>query len=294
MTRRSLAGLALLGLVLLGAASTSVPPTLSTLVQTERDFAAKCREVGMRDSFLQFFADDALFFVPDPVNAKEQLSKRPSVPFAQRQLTWEPRLGDVASSGELGWLTGPSQLLVPDPSKPNAAPGNQVYLSVWRKQGSGDWKVIIDIGVGQTSPASFAPGFQRFAMPDRYSGPAGKADATAKLEAADKALNDRAAKSMADGYAPALLDSSRLHRDDVPPVVGRSAILQYFRSQPGAFAGTFGKAESAESGDFGYTYGSYKMNGDAPDKPNEPKSGPYVRMWERRADGTWFLAVEVE
>ena len=295
MTHRRRAALALFGLVLLGAASTSVTPALSTLVQTERDFAATCRKIGMRDSFLQFFADDALFFVPDPVNAKEQLSKRPSVPFAQRQLTWEPRLGDVASSGELGWLTGPSQMLIPDAAKPNASPQNQVYLSVWRKQSSGDWKVIIDIGVAQPSEAPFAPGFQRFAMPDRYTaagtGPAGKADATSKLEAADKALNERAAKSLADGYAPAVLDWSRLHRDDIPPVVGRAAIQQYFRSQPGGFTGTFAKAEAAESGDFGYTYGSYKMNGDKPDKP---RSGPYVRMWERRADGAWFLAVEVE
>jgi ketosteroid isomerase-like protein len=290
MTRRPLAALALFGLVLLGA-STSVPPALSTLVETERDFAATCRKIGMRDSFLQFFADDALFFVPNPVNAKEQLSKRPSVPFAQRQLTWEPRLGDVAASGELGWLTGPSQLLVPDASKPDAAPQNQVYLSVWRKRSPGDWKVIIDIGVAQLSAALFAPGFQRFAMPDRYTGPGGKADATAKLEAADKALNERAAKSMADGYAPALMDSSRLHRDDIPPVSGLAAIREYFRSQPGGFAGTFAKAEAAESGDFGYTYGSYRMKGDAPDKA---RSGPYVRMWERRADGTWFLAVEVE
>jgi ketosteroid isomerase-like protein len=266
-----------------------VPPALAVMAQTERDFAAACRKVGMRDSFLQYFADEALFFVPEPVNAKEVLSKRPSVPFAQRQLTWEPRLGDVASSGELGWLTGPSELLVPDPAKPNAGPQHQTYLSVWRKQPSGDWKVIIDIGVAEPSTAPFPPGFHRFAMPDRYTGGGGKADATAKLEAADRGLNERAAKSsLADGYAPILLESSRLHRDDVLPVVGRNAILQYLRAQPGRFTAASSKAEAAESGDVGYTYGSYAVDGD------KPKNGPYVRMWERRADGAWVLAVEVE
>ena len=290
--RRHLVALALFGLVLVGAADTSITPALSTLVQSERNFAAECRKVGMRDSFLQYFADDALFFVPDPANAKEILKKRPAEPFSARQLTWEPRLGDISASGDLGWLTGPAELVVP--AAPQPGPRHQVYLSVWRKLPAGDWKVIIDIGVAEPSAAPFAPGFQRFAMPDRYSGGGGKTAATASLEAADKSLNDRAAKSLADGYAPALLDSSRLHRDDILPVVGREAILKYFRAQPGRFAGTFAKAEAAEAGDFGYTYGSYKMEGAKSDKPDEPKAGPYVRMWERRADGTWSLAVEVE
>ena len=289
MTRRIVPALALLGAALFAAADTPVPPTLAAMAQTERDFAAACRKVGMRDSFLQYFADEALFFVPQPVNAKEALSKRPAEPFAARQLTWEPRLGDVASSGDLGWLTGPSELVVP--AAPQPGPRHQVYLSVWRKQPAGDWRVIIDIGVAEPSAAPFAPGFHRFAMPDRYAGATGKADATSKLEAADKALNERAAKSLADGYAPALVESSRLHRDDILPVVGRAAILQYLRSQPGSLSGTFSKAEASESGDFGYSYGTYEMNGD---KPGEPRSGPYVRIWERRADGAWVLAVEVE
>jgi ketosteroid isomerase-like protein len=286
MAGRPLPALALFGSVLFSAVDAPVPPALAAMAQTERDFAAACRKVGMRDSFLQYFADEVLFFVPEPVNAKEALSKRPAEPFAARQLTWEPRLGDVAASGDLGWLTGPSELVVP--SAPQPGPRHQVYLSVWRKQPSGDWRVIIDIGVAEPSAAPFAPGFQRFAMPDRYAGGGGKKTATSSLEAADKALNERAAKSLADGYAPALLDSSRLHRDEILPVVGRAAILEWLRGQPGRFSGTSSKAEAAESGDFGYTYGSYKVDG------GKPKSGPYVRIWERRADGAWFLAIEVE
>jgi len=105
---RVVPALVLFGSVLVASADSSIPPALEKMVQTERDFAAACRKVGLRDSFLQFFADEALFFVPEPVRAKEGLSKRPSEPFAARQLTWEPRLGDVAASGDLGWLTGPS------------------------------------------------------------------------------------------------------------------------------------------------------------------------------------------
>ena len=285
---RVVPALVLFGSVLVASADSSIPPALEKMVQTERDFAAACRKVGLRDSFLQFFADEALFFVPEPVRAKEGLSKRPSEPFAARQLTWEPRLGDVAASGDLGWLTGPSELLVPSAPKPG--PNHQVYLSTWRRQASGEWRVIIDIGVATPSAAPFAPGFQRFAMPDRYTKGGGRQAATASLEAADRAVNERAAaSSMADGYGPALLDSSRLHRDDILPIVGRARIVEWLRAQPGKFSASTTKAEAAEAGDFGYTYGSFKTNG-----ADKPKTGSYVRMWQRRADGAWFIAVDVQ
>jgi ketosteroid isomerase-like protein len=289
MTRRIriAPALVLFGFVLVASGDTSIPPALEKMAQTERDFAAACRKVGLRDSFLQFFADEALFFVPEPVRAKEGLSKRPSEPFAARQLTWEPRLGDIAASGELGWLTGPSSLLVPSAPKPG--PNHQVYLSTWRKQPSGEWRVIIDIGVSTPSAAPFAPGFQRFAMPDRYTKGGGPKAAAASLEAADQAVNERAAtSSMVDGYGPALLDSSRLHRDDIFPIVGRAKIVEWLRAQPGKFSASTTKAEAAEAGDFGYSYGSFKTEG-----ADKPKTGSYVRMWERRADGTWFIAVDV-
>jgi ketosteroid isomerase-like protein len=285
MTASLWCALALFGSVLFAPADAPVPPALAVMAQTERDFAAACRKVGMRDSFLQYFADEALFFVPQPVNAKEALSKRPAEPFAARQLTWEPRLGDVASSADLGWLTGPSELVVP--SAPQPGPRHQVYLSVWRRQPSGDWRVILDVGVATPSAASFDPGFQRFRMPDRYSGPGGKTAGTASLEAADRALNERAAKSPADGFAPALLDSSRLHRDEILPLVGKAAIGEWLRKQTGQFSASTTKAEAAEAGDFGYTYGSFRIDGE------EPKTGSYIRMWERRSDGTWFVAVDI-
>ncbi len=294
MARRIHAALALFGWVLVGRADTPVPPALAAMAQTERDFAATCRKVGLRDSFLQFFADDAVLFTPAPVNARERLSKRPAEPFAVRQLTWEPRLGDVAASGDLGWLTGPSEMLVPNTPEPG--PHHQVYLSVWRKQASGDWRVILDVGVATPSAAPFAAGFERFALPDRYAGGGGRGSATTSLEAADRALNERAAsKSAADGYAPALLASSRLHRDEVLPVIGRDAIVAWLRAQPGKYSATTAKAEASEGGDFGYTYGSYRIDGDDPN-PNphpKPKTGSYIRIWERRADGTWFVAVDV-
>ena len=80
-------------------------------MNAERAFAKAATQKGIRDAFLEFFADDAIAFSPKPVSATERLRSRPSRPFSELELTWEPRTGDVASSGELGWLTGPSTFI---------------------------------------------------------------------------------------------------------------------------------------------------------------------------------------
>src|SRR6476660_10209805 len=84
---------------------------LDAMVNAERAFARTATQKGIRDSFLEFFAEDAIAFNPAPVSATERLRSRPGRPFSDYELRWEPRTGDVAARGELGWLTGPSTFI---------------------------------------------------------------------------------------------------------------------------------------------------------------------------------------
>jgi hypothetical protein len=80
---------------------------LDSLVNAERAFAKTRDREGIRDSFLEFFDESAIAFDPAPVSATARLRSRPGRPSSELELRWEPRTGDVAASGELGWLTGP-------------------------------------------------------------------------------------------------------------------------------------------------------------------------------------------
>ena len=128
----------------------SVTADLDTLVNAERAFAKTATEKGIRDSFLDYFAEDAIAFSPAPVSATERLRSRPARPFSEYELRWEPRTGDVAASGELGWLTGPSTFI--DHTEPKAQPQPGNYLSVWRRQAGGPWRVFIDVGSAPPRP----------------------------------------------------------------------------------------------------------------------------------------------
>src|SRR2546426_12662672 len=117
------------------AAQNNISSELEALVDTERAFARTATEKGIRDSFLEYFADDAVAFNPAPIVAKDRLRGRPSRPFSEYELRWEPRTGDIAASGELGWLTGPSTFI--DHTTPDTKPQHGNYLSVWRRQADG-------------------------------------------------------------------------------------------------------------------------------------------------------------
>jgi ketosteroid isomerase-like protein len=278
--------LALTGILAQNRPADDVPPALIAMADAERAFAASARELGVRDAFLKFLTADAVMFLPDPVAAHEGLVNSPSVPFADEPLTWEPRLGDIAASGELGWLTGPSAMAVARGS--DRDPRHTNYLSVWKRQPDGAWRVIIDVGTRTPEEPPFAPGFNRFRMSERWASTAGSPGSAVPLGDADRALNDGLAqRGLRDGYAHVLMDATRFHRGGAMPVVGREAILERVASKEERYAGSLTRVETAASGDLGFSYGSYVLSGPA------PESGSYLRIWHRGANGDWYLVVDL-
>ena len=291
MVRRMVAIGAVLALVTgLVTAQDALPRELVAMADAERAFAKTATVKGWRDAFLEFFADDAVALGREVTLAKDGLRKQPSPPFSEFELVWEPRLGEVAASGDLGWLTGPSTSInhtVKDPK-----PGHGCYLSVWRKQPNGTWRVFIDVGAGAPEPVPFAPGFTRMPFGERFagnvSGAAVKEAAGKSLAEADRDLNAQiAAQGASRAFASRLTPSSRLHRPGSTPIVGAKAIAVWLNAYASSAAARDGVAEAAAAGDFGYTYGTFDI--EAP----KPLSGAYLRLWNRDAAGRWWLMVDV-
>jgi ketosteroid isomerase-like protein len=260
-----------------------IPPALAAMVEAEREFAAAARVKGIRDAFLEFFADDAMF-EPGRGKAKDQLRQQKPQPFTERELVWEPRTGDVAASGELGWLTGPGTFIN---HAADRTPRYSNYMSVWRKEPDRRWRVFIDIGTTLEAPAIFAPGFTRFVFADRYTGKESKADARERLAAADRAFNDRLTSAgPAAAFVEVLAPGGRVHREGVGALTGATAVRSWLSEHASGMTARNTAAESAESADLGYTYGNYQL------RPSE-KSGAYLRIWSRDRQGRWRLVADV-
>jgi ketosteroid isomerase-like protein len=263
-------------------ASQRSPQALEEMVQAERAFAATARVKGIRDSFLEFFADDAMF-EPGAGLAKDQLRKQEPQPFSVRELVWEPRTGDVAASGELGWLTGPGTFI--NHAAENKTPRHTNYLSIWRKEADGRWRVFIDLGTTLNAPATFAPGFTRFSTQSRFAGNTTKTDAEGGLRDADRKLNERiGSEGAARAYAAFLVPGARLHRAGAA-LTESSAIRGWLERHGEGMTAQTAVVESARSGDLGYSYGKYQLRGEKP--------ATYLRIWTRNAEGEWRVAADV-
>jgi ketosteroid isomerase-like protein len=268
---------------------------LQALADAERTFAKAARVKGWRAAFLEFFAEDAIALTPDPSSAIARLKTRPVKPFSEEELTWEPKAGDIAASGEMGWLTGPSTFI--DHTAKDSTPGYGNYLSVWKKQPNGQWRVYIDVGTNVDAPVKFPTWFKHVTAVPRYKPTRDTKDAketeertTAGLLEADRQLNAALATSDAGKlYVARTVEQSRLHRAGTTPAisVGPAEIAHWFSANPAPMTATTTTGETAKSADVGYTYGKYAI------AVATPQHGAYVRMWSRGGDGQWRVAADV-
>ncbi len=279
-----LLALAVLTITVLDAqAQRGLPQGLQQMIDAERAFAARALVVGWKQSFLEYFADDAVGFDGGVGLAKEQIAKSPDPP-ADLQLIWEPRYGDVSVSGDLGFLTGPVRNI--RKSRDNGRPRHSNYASIWKRQRDGSFKVVMDFGVNTPGPVQFAPGFTR-PPGNRFSG-GDYNDTTPPLSAADGVLNSGLRTGQAAVYRGRLSAGVRFHRQDMMPVVGDRAALRWLATQPPYSAIDSRFAEAARAGDLGYTWGSYTVG--PARKPTQ--QGFYIRVWQRERNGQWHVVLD--
>jgi ketosteroid isomerase-like protein len=286
--RRPGAALTLIALLttLLSAQQATLPSALQTMIETERAFAARALVVGWKQAFLDYFADDAVGFDAGEVGAaREQIAASPDPP-RELRVIWEPRYGDVAANGELGFLTGPVRRI--NPTRNNGRPVHSVYASVWKRDRDGTFKVVMDVGVPTPGPVTFPDGVSRVAIPNRFTGDYD--ERTPPLAAADQVLNSALRSSPARAYHDRLAPGARLYRPNQMPLTGERAIANRAGSQRPLAAADNRYAEAARSGDIGYTWGTYATR---PAGKADGERGFYVRVWMRERSGQWKVALDI-
>jgi ketosteroid isomerase-like protein len=263
--------------------------SMDSLVQAERAFARTSVQTSQREAFLANFADDGVWFSPGPENTKDALRKQPAPASPPaRTLDWEPTTGDVAASGDLGYTTGP---YVSTPRAPDAPPRTGWFFSVWRWRGDVRWKVAADFGIecpasGPLRPNAFKRAEVRAVQPKAKAGPKVSADEVRAAEAAFAALAGE--RGLQAAYGEWSTKDVLVYRQGSRPLDGRVAVLSVTPSAPLRLTLQLSHAEASQAGDLGFTYGAYTEAAER----GEPKSGYYLHVWKRLADG-WKLAVDV-
>lgn len=115
---------------------------MQDMVDTDRAFSEDCLKNGMKKSFLEFVADDAVLLRPDQLpivdgDVIKFLSAQEDTSFT---MSWEPSGADLSASNDMGYTYGVYTVVTKDTTLKGT------YLSIWKKQINGKWKFVLDTG----------------------------------------------------------------------------------------------------------------------------------------------------
>lgn len=121
--------------------------------KADEEFSRVTGERGL-EGFLSCVAEDFQTVRPNsPLIGKKEFgegwSKLLNDPAAK--IAWKPLLARMSKSGDLGYTVGSYEITRTD-EKGTRPEGSGKYVSIWRKQKDGAWKVVLDTGVQDTAP----------------------------------------------------------------------------------------------------------------------------------------------
>ncbi len=276
-------------LVMLGAPSVWAQNTTATdyqsLANAEAAFAQMATEKGTRDAFLANLADVAVILEPAPVNGKKTWEKREP---GAGLLTWRQDFLAVSKGGDLGYTTGPWEFKQNrDDTNPKAY-GR--FLSIWKKQKDGIWKVVLDAGIETPKPTGKPAAAQTPATPTPGRPKIEKIDLDAARNDVRKVEHRFVEASAKDSGAAVIAfasDDIRVLREGVFPAVGEDGVQLMLQSEHGKTTFKSAGGDISASGDLAYEYGKYVT-----ERGSGPERGYYVIIWKKNIRGTWRLSVD--
>jgi len=114
------------------------------MMDADRAFSKLSSEIGMKKAFLEYIDSNGILLRPNQLplvggDAIDFLTQLNDTTFT---LTWNPKNGRIAQSGELGFTYGIYSL---KPGKEDTVLYG-TYVSIWKKQIDGKWKFVLDTG----------------------------------------------------------------------------------------------------------------------------------------------------
>lgn len=114
------------------------------MIAAEISFSDMSKQTGTRAALMQFIDSNGVLLRPNSfplvgADAIDYISQSDDTAYT---MIWQPKGGNIAASGELGYTFGVYSIL----PKNNDPAMHGTYVNIWKKQPDGKWKLVLDSG----------------------------------------------------------------------------------------------------------------------------------------------------
>jgi ketosteroid isomerase-like protein len=261
---------------------------LSSMRDAERNFARASVMIGRNAAFAENFAEVSAIFTDKWItNGKQYSHDRKASPVV---LKWEPEFMDISASRDFGISTGPWEA---QEYRPNTHPiATGYFLTVWKKESDGKWKVILDGGSSTPAVKTNLHHFYFSAGADKpvlYPPVVKEEIAYHELSVMEETIQKEWDKNpLPSTYFSFLSPLVRIQLSGHLPTTNRDSINMMVSGFDKSMKWKTAGLGAATSGDLGYTYGILEL------RSNQTKNiGHYVRIWKKQPATGWKIILEM-
>jgi hypothetical protein len=258
---------------------------VNSLVAAENYFSALAKKNGSKEAFLKVSDDESLIFRPDPVKVKDFYGK--GTVDGPGQLSWVPVYAKISQSGDWGFTTGPYTFL----SSPDAEPSYGQYLSVWKADFKGVWKLALDLGISHQKPIKEPE--LNFTDPisvkfNKQISPARLKQRQEIITTTDKLYSNTLMKDQSLAHDVFMAENVRLLFPGEEPIIGKARINNFVGKNQITIESEPLRADRALGSDLAYSYGIAYVT-----KNKVITKYHYVRFWESQEEHKWNVILEI-
>lgn len=264
-------------------AMAQLPEKIGGLISADRNAAALSKRETPHSALSSIIDKESVFYVPSAVNAFNYLSNRPNI---SDVMSWEPNFALLSKSQEFGVTSGKLTF-----QKVGAVQRNGQYLTIWKRNKKGDWKVDLRAEVenyGKNKPQELLfvepddSGFQKQRSKERLQQREDIIMSTDQLFSKVLLADNHAA------YKEFLDEDVRFYFPWHEEIVGKNNVLNFLKKQRIEIVTEPLKVGRSYSGELAYSLGTATVY----DKDKEIKFN-YIRIWELKEDYQWRVALEM-
>jgi ketosteroid isomerase-like protein len=255
---------------------------VSSLVAAENYFASLVKGKGIRKGFMAVSDNETIIFRPGPVKATDYFDKQKDV---EAELMWRPAFAKISKSGDWGFTTGPFEYKTPGASTYGD------YVSVWKMNSKGVWKLAIDLGIHHKKPKNEPQLFFSDPKNSRYFKQRSAARQQQREEmvlTSDRLFAKTLIKYKNLAYNEFLAHDARLLFPGFDPLIGKNSITDFLRNQELEISTEVAIADRATGSDLAYTYGTANIT-----QKGKSQVYHYVRIWEVQDGYKWNVILEI-